>query len=65
MQLGAFLKKFGKTQGEFANEIGVTQGRVSQLLQGDDPSIKLIRKIKIASGGKVTERDWVKAEAAE
>lgn len=64
MRLADWLEKTGTTQDALARAIGTTQGRVSQILNGDSPSLKLAAKIAKATKGAVTANDFV-GEAAE
>lgn len=62
MRLSEYLRQSGIKQGAFAEAIGVTQGRVSQLLNGELPSfdraLDLIRRIEAATNGMVTASDF-------
>ena len=58
MRLDEWLRRSGTTQSAFADEIGVTQGRVSQIVNGDTPSVDLLIKIARATGGRVGLRDF-------
>jgi 3,4-dihydroxy 2-butanone 4-phosphate synthase/GTP cyclohydrolase II len=49
----------GLTQWRFAKEVGVSQGRIAQILGGDVPSMSLAIRIKEATGGKVTPNDFL------
>lgn len=62
MRLGAWLAEKGVTQDAFAEKIGVTQGRVSQIVKGALPSLDLARRIKAATDGDV---DFLETEAAQ
>lgn len=59
-------------KGDFANRIGVSAGRISQLIGGAPASIKVARKIEEATGGQVKAitvcpdlASFVEASAAE
>ena len=53
MKLADWLKRTGGTQAAFARAIGVSQGRVSQILAGEAPSLELALKIEQATRGRV------------
>ena len=57
MKLANWLRGTGKTQGELAVLLGVTQGRISQLIAGSVPSLDLAMKIEAVSKGKVRADD--------
>jgi len=59
MRLSEWLKENGKTQDWLANEVGVTQGRISQLSREGAKSLDVIAKIKQATGGAVTADDFL------
>ena len=63
MKLTNWLRDTGKTQGELAEMLGVTQGRVSQLISGSVPSFELAMKIEAISKGKVRADDLAGPEA--
>lgn len=58
MRLGDWLERTGTKQGDLASGVGVTQGRISQLLKGDLPSLALAQKIQAFTGGQVTPNDY-------
>jgi transcriptional regulator with XRE-family HTH domain len=58
MQFAEWFRSSGLTQQAFADRVGVTQGRIAQLLDGDAPSLALAIKIMDATGGAVTPNDW-------
>jgi transcriptional regulator with XRE-family HTH domain len=60
MKLKDYLEKSGRTQSEFADAVGTTQGRISQLINvvGDMPSLDLARRIRSESDGAVDFDDW-------
>lgn len=68
MQLAEYLEAHGISQVEFADKIGVTPGRVSQLTITGLASLRrtmdIIRRIERATGGKVTAKDWLRHERA-
>ena len=59
--LEKFLADSGMSKSEFAKSVGITPGRVSQLLNNPNerPGRDLIARIEEATGGAVTFRDWV------
>jgi transcriptional regulator with XRE-family HTH domain len=65
MRLADWLEQSGKTQEYLASVVGVTQGRISQLLKGDAPSMKLARKIAHATDGAVTANDFAESEVVQ
>ena len=58
MKLSDWLTNSGTSQSELARRIGVTQGRVSQLVAGAVPSLELAKKIAAATGQKVRPQDF-------
>jgi len=58
MRLADWLEETRTTQQSFARAIGVTQGRVSQILKGAVPSFRLVRRIEQATDGRVTSDDF-------
>lgn len=69
MRLSEYLEKHEITQKAFAEKIGVTQGRISQLiidgkLTSLERALDLIERIERATGGKVTSKDWLRRRAA-
>ncbi len=58
MKLSEWLVNSGVSQSELARRIGVTQGRVSQLVAGGVPSLELAKKIAAATGNKVRPQDF-------
>lgn len=61
--LKKYLADAGVKKSQFAKDVGVSPGRISQILNDPDqrPSRELIAKIEKATGGKVTFQDWVEA----
>ncbi|MCB1602661.1 MAG: helix-turn-helix domain-containing protein [Xanthomonadales bacterium] len=57
MDIPAYLKDQGMTQQEFANLIGVTQGRVSHWLGGKRVPAERCLEIEVATKGAVTRAD--------
>lgn len=58
MKLSEWLVNSGVSQSELARRIGVTQGRVSQLVAGGVPSLELAKKIAAATSNKVRPQDF-------
>jgi 3,4-dihydroxy 2-butanone 4-phosphate synthase/GTP cyclohydrolase II len=58
MKLSAWLTYSGMSQSELARRLGVTQGRVSQLVAGAQPSLELANKIAAVTGNKVRPQDF-------
>ena len=58
MKLSEWLVNSGVSQSELARRLGITQGRVSQLAGGAQPSLELANKIAAATGNKVRPSDF-------
>lgn len=58
MRLSDWLRETETTQEAFGAEIGVTQGRVSQIIRGDVPPVDLLLKIIKATKGAVSLKDF-------
>ena len=58
MKLSDWLTNSGTSQSELARRLGITQGRVSQLVGGAQPSLELANKIAAATGNKVRPQDF-------
>jgi 3,4-dihydroxy 2-butanone 4-phosphate synthase / GTP cyclohydrolase II len=58
MKLSAWLTYSGMSQSELARRLGITQGRVSQLVGGAQPSLELANKIAAVTGNKVRPQDF-------
>jgi 3,4-dihydroxy 2-butanone 4-phosphate synthase/GTP cyclohydrolase II len=58
MKLAEWLINSGTSQSDLARRIGITQGRVSQLVAGAQPSLELAMKIAAATGNKVKPQDF-------
>ena len=58
MKLSEWLVNSGVSQSELARRLGITQGRVSQLVGGAQPSLELANKIAAATGNKVRPQDF-------
>lgn len=65
MTLAEYRKRQGMTQAEMAERIGRDTATVCRYEKGTrTPDIRTIRKIKVATGGAVTEDDWAQESAA-
>lgn len=64
MRFADYLAQTGKSQEAAAGELGITQGRVSQLVLGAKPSWDLIVKVRDWSGNEVMPNDWLPVEVA-
>ena len=58
MNLAQWLTYSGTSQSELARRVGITQGRVSQIAGGAQPSLDLAMKIAAATGDKVRPQDF-------
>jgi transcriptional regulator with XRE-family HTH domain len=66
MHLSAWIsQQQGLTQREFAERVGVTQGRIAQLLSGDIPSMALAVRIRTETQGEVALDDWIETAVAD
>ena len=59
--LKQWLSDQGLSQGKFARRVRVTDGRLSQILHGESPSMKLAARIKAATKGEITADDLMEA----
>ncbi len=57
MRLSEWLTNNAMTQAHLARNLGITQGRVSQLIKGAPPSLDLAIKIEKITKGKVRAKD--------
>ena len=62
MKLAEWLTNSDTSQSELARGLGITQGRVSQLVAGAQPSLELAIKIAAATGNKVQPQDFREGE---
>ena len=58
MKLAEWLANSRTSQSELARRLGITQGRVSQIAGGAQPSLELAMKIAGATGNKVQPQDF-------
>src|ERR1044071_7702994 len=59
MQLSDWLKQSKSTRADFARAVEISPGRVTQLCEGDLPSLDLAERIAKVTGGAVTPNDFV------
>ncbi len=59
MQLPEWLKQSKSTRADFAREVEISPGRVTQICEGDLPSLDLAERIAKATRGAVTPNDFV------
>ena len=65
MKLSEWLTNSGTSQSELARRLGITQGRVSQLVGGAQPSLELANKIAAATGNKVRPAGFWRSDHGE
>lgn len=65
MKLADWIAESGLTQKAFADRVGVSQGRIAQILAGGYPRKGLAARIALATDGKVTANDFVSDIPAE
>lgn len=66
MTLQAWFTLVGKTQADFAKEIGVYQSSVSRWAKGERmPKPYILRKIAMATGGRVTADDFMVLQSTQ
>lgn len=65
MHLSDWFSKQNMTQQALADNLGVTQGRVAQLLSGATPSWSLAARIQEATHGAVTPNDFLQERERE
>jgi 3,4-dihydroxy 2-butanone 4-phosphate synthase/GTP cyclohydrolase II len=65
MKLEKWLEGSGLTQAELARALGVTQGRISQVLAGGRPSLDLAQRIQALTKNKVRPEDFVETHRGE
>ena len=65
MKLAEWLTNSGTSQSELARRLGITQGRVSQIVAGAQPSLELAMRIAIATGQKVRPEDFRESDMTE
>lgn len=58
MKLSEWLSTSGVSQSDLARRLGVTQGRVSQLVAGAKPSLDLAQRIAAVTANKVRPEDF-------
>lgn len=65
MKLAEWLTYSGTSQSELARRLGVTQGRISQIVKGATPSLDLAVRIAAATGNRVRPEDFGVLDMAE
>jgi 3,4-dihydroxy 2-butanone 4-phosphate synthase / GTP cyclohydrolase II len=65
MTLEQWIKQSGTRKGDIARSLGISPGRVSQLLSGDMPSLDLAVKIQRLTGNQVRPESFSLPVAAE
>ncbi len=65
MNLAQWLAKTGTTQTQLAKSLGITQGRVSQLLKGAEPSLDLVKKISQVTNNDVRADEFLEADMTD
>ena len=58
MKLSEWLANSSTSQSEFARQLGVTQGRISQIVAGEQPSLDLAMKIAGLTNNQVRPQDF-------
>jgi 3,4-dihydroxy 2-butanone 4-phosphate synthase / GTP cyclohydrolase II len=59
MQLAGWLKHSKCTRADFARAVGISPGRVTQICEGELPSLDLAERIAKVTGGAVTPNDFL------
>jgi 3,4-dihydroxy 2-butanone 4-phosphate synthase / GTP cyclohydrolase II len=59
MQLADWLKHSKSTRVDFARSVGISPGRVTQICEGELPSLDLAERIAKVTGGAVTPNDFL------
>jgi predicted transcriptional regulator len=62
MRLADWFTETKKTQQWLADQVGVTQGRIAQIVGGAVPPLPLAAKIERATEARVTLRDFLPSE---
>jgi 3,4-dihydroxy 2-butanone 4-phosphate synthase/GTP cyclohydrolase II len=65
MKLSEWLSNSDTSQSELARLLGITQGRVSQLVAGAQPSLELAMRIAGVTGNQVKPQDFKDIDMAE
>lgn len=61
MDLATHIRKAKTNKAAFARKAGLSKSFIGRLIKGEcDPGWQAVEKIKAASDGQVTERDWAK-----
>jgi len=64
MRLGKWLRQNEITQGVFGKRVGVTQGRISQIVIAGTTSLRMALAIEKATRGDVTVRDLLMSKTS-
>src|SRR3954462_14072613 len=59
MQLAGWLKHSKSTRADFARAVGISPGRVTQICEGELPSLDFAERIAKVTGGAVTPNDFL------
>src|SRR5262245_23491006 len=59
MELGHWLERTKTARGAFARAVGVSPGRITQICEGERPSLELAERIARQTGGAVTPNDFL------
>lgn len=59
-----FRQQEGLTQEALAQRLGVTQGRIAQIIAGEMPSMRLAARISEITEGKVMPNDFLRLPPA-
>src|SRR5438874_8791338 len=65
MKLAEWLANSGTSQSEMGRLLGITQGRVSQLVAGAQPSLDLAVRIAAVTQNQVRPQDFRNSEMTE
>ena len=59
MRLKEWLRENGKTQRDFAGEVGISQAMLSRMMRGErSASLRIAKQIKELTSGAVGMEDW-------
>lgn len=59
MELGHWLERTRTARSAFARAVGVSPGRITQICEGERPSLELAERIAKETGGAVTPNDFL------
>ncbi len=57
-KLREYLTKRGLTQKEFSKRSGVSEPMLTRIMQGHEPKIGIVNKIRAATHGQVRPEHW-------